>query len=211
MKKLSEEEIRLIKNDLISSKSAKRRSAAKKIGKYQILSMSNELLEAYIKERKDVRTWETQTAMITALGKIDCKDALPYLQEIVDRNKDFDTITAYAALAYIRLTRKNPNDTETIIDFMMSGNTMVFDGAVMALAYDDIVPTQSEMKKIIEILDKRKGVYDRPYSNPIPMLISAMYKWPQEISLPFLIRYQNIIQYAHIVTNTLAGKRSYRE
>ena len=85
--------------------------------------------------------------MITVLGKIDCKDALPYLQEIVDRNKDFDTITAYAALSYIRLTRKHPNDTETIIDFMMSGNTMVFDGAVMALAYDDIVPTQSEMKK----------------------------------------------------------------
>ena len=211
MKKMSEEEILLIKDDLASSKSAKRRSAAKKIGRYQILSLSNELLEAYINERKDIRTWETQTAMITALGKIDCKAALPYLQEIVDRNKDMDTITAYAALAYIRLTRKNPNDVETIIAFMTNGNTMVFDGAVMALAYDDIVPAQSEMKKIIEILDRRKVVYERPYSNPIPILISAMYKWPQEISLPFLTQYKDISQYAHIVTNTLAGKRSYRE
>ena len=211
MKKLTEEEILSIKKDLISSKSAKRRSAAKKIGKYHIISMRNELLEAYIKERQDVRTWETQAVMITALGKVDHKAAVPYLQEIIDRNKEFDAITADAALAYIRLTRKNPNDMETIINFMTIGNASVFDGAVMALAYDDIVPTESEMKKVIEILNMRKAVYDRPYSNPVAMLISAMYKWPQEISLPFLTQYQYDLQYAHLVVNTLAGKRSYRD
>ena len=211
MKKLNEEEILFIKNDLLSSKSAKRRSAAKKIGKYQIISLRDELLQAYIKERQDVRTWETQTAMITALGKVDHKAALPYLQEIIDRNKDADTITIYTALAYIRLTRKNANDMETIIDFMTIGNASVFDGAVTALAYDDIVPTESEMKKVIEILNARKAVYDRPFSNPIPLIISAMYKWPQEISLPFLTQYQDVPQYAHLVASTLAGKRSYRD
>lgn len=69
--KITEEEILLIKRKLISSKSAKRRSAAKKIGKYRIISLRDELLEAYIKEREDIRTWETQTKMITALGKVD--------------------------------------------------------------------------------------------------------------------------------------------
>ena len=211
MKKLTEEEILLIKKDLISSKSAKRRSAAKKIGKYQVISLRDELLEAYIKEREDIRTWETQTEMITALGKVDHKAALPYLQEIIDQNKDFDAITAFTALAYIRLTRKNVNDMETVIDFMTIGNASVFDGAVMALAYDDIVPTEAEMKKVAEILGTRRAVYDRPYSNPIAMLISAMYKWPQEISLPFLTQYQAVPQYAHLVANTLAGKRSYRD
>lgn len=211
MKKITEEEILLIKKDLISSKSAKRRSAAKKIGKYQIISLRDELLEVYIKEREDIRTWETQTEMITALGKVDHKEALPYLQEIIDQNKDFDTITAFTALAYIRLTRKHVNDMKTVIDFMTIGSVSVFDGAVMALAYDDIVPTEAEMKKVIEILDARKAIYDRPYSNPIAMLISAMYKWPQEISLPFLTQYQYAPEYAHLVANTLAGKRSYRD
>lgn len=211
MKRLNEEEILSVKNDLVSSKSAKRRSAAKKIGKYQIISMKDDLLEAYVKERQDVRTWETQAVMITALGKVDHKAALPYLQEIIDQNKAFDAITGFAALAYIRLTRKNANDMETVIDFMTIGNTSVFDGAVMALAYDDIIPTESEMKKVIEILNARKAVYDRPYSNPIAMLISAMYKWPQEISLPFLTQYQHAPEYAHLVANTLAGKRSYTD
>ena len=69
------------------------------------------------------------------------------------------------------------------------------------------------MKKLNaeEILLIKKAVYDRPYSNPIAMLISAMYKWPQEISLPFLTQYQYDLQYAHLVVNTLAGKRSYRD
>lgn len=211
MKKLNDEEVLSVKNDLTSPKSAKRRSAAKKIGKYRITSLRDELLEAYVKERQDVRTWETQAVMITALGKVDHKAALPYLQEIIDQNKDFDAITGFTALAYIRLTRKSDNDMETVIDFLMIGNASVFDGAVMALAYDDIVPTESEMKKVIEILNTRKAVYDRPYSNPIALIISAMYKWPQEISLPFLTQYQDMPQYAHLVANTLAGKRSYRD
>lgn len=79
------------------------------------------------------------------------------------------------------------------------------------MAYVDIVPTEAEMKKVIEILDTGKAVYDRPYSNPIAMLISAMHKWPQEISLPFLTQYQYAPECAHLAANTLAGKRSYRD
>ncbi|MDE7399748.1 MAG: hypothetical protein K2N06_09500 [Oscillospiraceae bacterium] len=114
--------------------------------------------------------------MIKALGKLDCKAAIPYLKEIVDINKDEDTITSYAALSYIRLTRNDVNDMTVILDFLKNGNAMVFSGAVMAMAYDDVIPTEPEMKKVLEILNKRKSVYDRPFSNPIQRIISAMYK-----------------------------------
>ena len=42
----TQEELTAIKSDLTSSKSAKRRSAAKKIGKQQITSLKDDLLEA---------------------------------------------------------------------------------------------------------------------------------------------------------------------
>lgn len=211
MKAITEEEIVQIKLGLFSAKSAKRRSAAKKIAKYQIVSLGNDLLEAYLKERNDARTWETQTAMIHAFGKIECKAALPFLKEIVDANKDSDTITGYAALSYIRLTRKRANDMDMIIQFLSHGNTMLFDGAAMALAYDDVLPSEQEMKTVLTILGERKEIYERPCSNPIPLLISSMYRWPSEISLPFLEQYKNDPRFAHIVEKTLAGKRFCQE
>lgn len=207
----TQEELTAIKSDLTSSKSAKRRSAAKKIGKQQITSLKDDLLEAYLRERKDSRTWETQTAMITVLGKLKCQEALPYLKENVDENKDANTITAYASLAYIRISRTHPNDMDVILRFLENGNTMVFDGAVMAMAWDDVVPAEEEMRRVIEILERRKPVYERPFSNPIQQIISAMHKWPTEISLPFLNQYRDIPQYAHFVENKLSGKRSSRE
>lgn len=211
MKIITEQEILSIKNDLFSSKSVKRRSAAKKIGKYKIISMEQLLLEAYIEEKKDSRTWETQTEMIKALGKIGCKAAIPYLKEIIDMNKEQDTITAYAALSYVRLTRNEVNDMTIIFDFLKNGNTMVFDGAVMALAYDDVIPAESEMKKVIEILNERKSVYERPFSNPVGQIISAMYQWPHELTAPFLNQYKDVPEYEHFIKNTLAGKKSCRE
>ncbi len=211
MRSVTEEEIIQIKADLLAAKSAKRRSAAKKIAKYQIVSLGNDLLEAYLRERNDARTWETQTAMIHAFGKIGYKAALPFLKEIVDANKDSDTITCYAALSYIRLTRTCANDMDMIIQFLSHGNTMLFDGAAMALAYDDVLPSEQEMKTVLKILDERKEIYERPCSNPIPFLISAMYRWSPELALPFLEQYKNDPRYAHIVQKTLAGKRHCRE
>lgn len=211
MKILTEQDIASIKSDLHSSKSVKRRGAAKKIGKNKIMSLEQLLLEAYLKEREDTRTWETQTEMVKALGKLGCKAAIPYLKEIVDRNKDEDTITAYATLSYIRLTKKDGNDMALILDLLKNGNTMVFDGAVMALAYDDVIPAESDMEKVIELLNERKSVYERPFSNPIGQIISAMYQWPHELTLPFLNQYKTIPAYAHFVENTLAGIKSCRE
>ena len=155
MKQLTNEEILLIKNDLVSSKSPKRRSAAKKIAKYKIVSLANELLNAYLEERKDIRTWETQSAMINALAKINCKAAIPYLKEIVDENKDMDTVTMKASLSYIRLNREALNDMTLILSLLEKGKRSVFMGAVYAMAYDDVIPTEQEIITVLDIFEKR--------------------------------------------------------
>lgn len=207
MKQLTKEEIILIKSNLFSSKSPKRRSAAKKIARYAVFSLSDDLLEAYLKERKDVRTWETQCEMIKAFAKIDCKAAIPYLKEIVDENKDMDTITTFASLSYIRLNRQSANDMSVIIDFLEKGNRSVFMGAIYAMAYDDVVPTEQEMSYVLEIFEKRT-VYTDPYTYNAQPIISSMHKWQNEMIAPFLEHYSKYPQYAHFIENTFAGKKS---
>ena len=207
MKQLTQEEIILIKSNLFSSKSSKRRSAAKKIARYAVVSLADELLEAYLKERKDIHTWETQSEMIKAFAKIDCKAAIPYLKEIVDENKDMDTITTFASLSYIRLNRQSANDMSVIIDFLENGNRSVFMGAIYAMAYDDVVPTEQEMTYVLDIFEKRT-VYTDPYTYNAQPIISAMHKWKNEMIAPFLGHYSKYPQYAHFIENTFAGKKS---
>jgi hypothetical protein len=81
LNKNSVEEVAHIASDLQNSKSEKRRSAAKKIGKNQLLQLSDQLYLAYLKEREDERTWETQVEMIRALGKIEAKTAITLMEE----------------------------------------------------------------------------------------------------------------------------------
>ena len=210
MKQLTEEEIILIKGELCSSKSSKRRSAAKKIARYEIVSLADELLEAYLKERKDVRTWETQMEMIKAFAKIDCKAAIPYLKEIVDKNEDMDTITTYAALSYIRLNRQSKNDMSEIMGVLEKGNRSVFMGAIYAMAYDDVVPTEQEMTCVLDIFEKR-AVYNDHYTCSAQHIISAMHKWQNEMIAPFLEHYSKYPQYANFIENTFSGKKSCKE
>ena len=208
---ITPEELCELSEKLRSKRSPERRSAAKKIGKKHITSLGDELLEAYLKEREDKRTWETQTEMIKALGRLDHKAAIPYLKDIVDRDLDADTITAYAALSYIRLTRQSKDDMTVTLTLFEKGSAMVFDGAVMALAYDDVLPTEEQMKRLMSIFRKRRKVYERPYSNPIHQMIGMMYRWSDEIKREFTDRYKAMPQYGYVISKTLAGKRSIRE
>ena len=211
MKEISKEEFLTIKNDLFSSKSSTRRNAAKKIKRNEIVSLAEDLLKAYLEERKDVRTWETQTEMIKALGKIHCQAVIPYLKEIVDADKDMDTITIYATLEYIRLTRRNPNDMSLILNFLKNGGKSVFTGAVFAMAFDDVIPTKQQMIEVLNILDKERAVYNNPYVYPTQHIISSMYKWPNEMILPFLQHYIQYPQYVDFIENTLSEKKSCKE
>ena len=63
-KKITEEEINAICENLVSTKSSNRRSAAKKIRKYNLTRLGDELYNAYLKENlgdsngNDSNTWK---------------------------------------------------------------------------------------------------------------------------------------------------------
>ena len=190
-KQLTTEEITQIASDLQNSKSDKRRSAAKKIGKNQLVQLGNELYTAYIKEREDKRTWETQTEMIFAFGKIGYTKALPDLKLIIERNVPHDMITNAAARSYVRLKRKDLKDVKPVIDLLQFGNLSVLNGAICILTFDDMTPSETEIKAIISIMDSKKeeDISIRGLSDPREYLLSAMSKWKNSTSETYIRRF----------------------
>jgi HEAT repeat protein len=190
-KQLSTEEITQIASDLQNSKSEKRRSAAKKIGKNQLGELGDELYNAYIKEREDKRTWETQTEMILAFGKIGYKKALPDIKTIIDKNEPHDMITIAAARSYVRLNRKDLRDVEPVIDLLQFGNLSVLNGATAILTFDDMSTSEENAKTIISIMDSKKeeDIAIRGLGDPRENLISAMSKWKNPTSETYIKRF----------------------
>jgi hypothetical protein len=147
MAKMTNEEIT---EKLFSKKSSDRRKAAKEIGKNKLKDFGNDLYKQYLEERKDKRTWETQCEMIKALGHIDYKNAFKEIGEIVKNNIPHDMITICAATAYVQLKRGNINDGKPVLELLEFGGISVIGGALFALAFDQMMPDNETIEKIIK-------------------------------------------------------------
>lgn len=190
-KQLTAEEIMQIELDLQNKLSRKRRSTAKKVGKSRLIQLGDSLYNAYIKECEDKRTWETQTEMILALGRIGYTDALSDLKQIIDANKPHDMITVAAARSYVRLKRKSLNDVEPVIELLKFGNLSVLNGATDVLTFDDMQPAEEDIKTIISILNIKdeSEISIRGLGDPREGLLSAMSKWKDATSRAYLKRF----------------------
>jgi len=137
-------------------KSAKRRSAAKKLRKLQDVDAGRFLLAALETELKDVRTWETQYQMIMAIGECGYKPALPFLNQLAKQN--FESTMVYVAIgdAIVRLSIENERDTTSIFEIIDTGNAMLIDGALRAMAMLKMVPIDSHIEKIIGYFVKKE-------------------------------------------------------
>jgi len=204
------ETIESICQDLNSSKSEIRRKAAKRIRVLNLVELSDDLYNAYLKEKEDKRTWETQMQMIQALGAIGYKKALPEINKIIDKNERLDMITFVAALSYVRLMRKNPNDVSPILYLMKEGQLSVLCGAMAALTFDNMVPTDEKISQIIKTIDSFEedkihvvGVHD-----PRGYLISAMSLWKIGLTQSFLKKYSDTKFLKTNVEETLKRKKS---
>lgn len=145
-------------NELIAhledSKSAKRRSAAKSLRKLKDGRAGPALLSALKSEVEDSRTWETQYQMVMALGECGYKDSLPYLVELSGR--PFEATMVYVALgdAILRLSRSTPNDVSAVFELISTGNEMLIDGGLRAMAMLRLVPSASEITRLVEFVER---------------------------------------------------------
>lgn len=139
---------------LEAPKSAKRRSAAKKLRKLKVGTAGPALLVALKKEVEDPRTWETQYQLVMALGECEYRDALPYLVAL--SNRSFEATMVYMALgdAIVRLSRSQPNDIYAVFDLIGTGNEMLIDGGLRAIAMLRLVPGENEITKLLEFVER---------------------------------------------------------
>jgi hypothetical protein len=185
------ETIESISENLNSSKSEIRRKAAIRIRELNLVELGDNLYNAYLKEKEDKRTWETQMQMIQALGAIGYKKALSEINTIIDKNERLDMITFAAALSYVRLMKKRFNDISPIINLMKKGQLSILCGAMAALAFDDMIPEDEEIAEIINTIDgfDENRIHETGVHDPRKYLISAMSLWKIELTQPFLNKY----------------------
>jgi hypothetical protein len=162
----------------------------KEIGKDRLIDLSDELFQAYLKEQRDARTWETQVEMILALGLLDCKHSLPEIELIVRANNPEDMITYVASQTYVRLKRQTKDGTPCI-ELLKFGRLSVIHGCLDPLGYDKMVPPIDQIKELIRLgwdLHKHKDRLGQEYglSDPRYGLAAACAGWDKELTKEFL-------------------------
>ncbi|MCC9043559.1 hypothetical protein LNQ81_12835 [Myroides sp. M-43] len=184
MAKVLKESIEYLKLLLESSKAPERRKAAKLMGEFEVVDLGDSLYQAYLKESKNLKAWETQCIMIKAIGKIKYKNVLPHLESILEENQVDDMITHEVALAYVRINRKSIKDISPILKLLKEGNLSVLSGALAVLAFDDIIPEKEDMYTLIDAVNLKKSLIKEQHEvgsfDPREYLLSAMSKWDRK-------------------------------
>ncbi|NRA80454.1 MAG: hypothetical protein HRU18_19810 [Pseudoalteromonas sp.] len=120
------------------------------------------LLAALENELNDERTWETQYQMIMAIGECDYKPALPFLNEFVKQDNKATMLYVAIGDAIVRLSTENERDTATIFKLIDIGNEALIEGAFRAMAMLKMIPSYSEVEKIINYVaakDLNQGIH----------------------------------------------------
>jgi hypothetical protein len=200
-----------IREKLNSKKSPERRRAAVEIGKNKMAELGEELYQKYLEERKDKRTWETQCEMVKALGVIDFKKSLEIIEEIIKQNTPHDMIIINAALSYVRLKRQSLQEGNPVVELLNFGKFSIIEGAVMALAYDQMNPDNESIEKIIKSSWDWRN--EKGYGDNRKYVAVACWKWDKKLTESFLEhcietadQYDNNLR--EICRNSLNGKYS---
>lgn len=202
------EQAEVLRQNLRSTKSAVRRKAAHQIGKSRLYALGNELFSAFLQEQLDARTWETQVAMIRALGEIHYVDALPRINSICENNKAFDAITGAAAMAYVRLKRIRSDDATPVIQLLKMGDYSVTMGALDALGYDRMKPTNDEIITILALVGTKEFTRPKGTGDPRYGLAAAAAGWSLSLVKEFLTgcTETNDVPLRYVAENALNGR-----
>ena len=180
-----------VKEKLLSKKSSDRLSATKRILKENILELADQLFAAYTKEKRDKRTWETQSEMVKALGVLNYKPAISDIEVIVRQNIPHDMITMNATTAFVQIKRKNIYDAQPVLELLNFGSISVISGALYALAIDKMLPPKTEIEEILQIcwdINKHKDRVGHEFGliDPRIYLAVACAGWDLELTKDFL-------------------------
>jgi hypothetical protein len=140
---------------LRDSRSAKRRSAAKKLRLAGDSGACSALRQALLVELQDARTWEAQYQMLMALGDCQCVDALPDLEALLASELEVPRLEPMVHLALgdalLRIRWTAGKVTDGVIAILRSANRDIASGAARAIALQRLRFDEETTKEIISI------------------------------------------------------------
>jgi HEAT repeat protein len=163
------------------NRSARRRSAARRLGKIGDPAAGPALLAALEEETGDRRTWETQYEMIVALGRCRYAPAVPFLKSLADSEVPFDSLYGAAGNAVARVAVAEHTLTEELHWCLATGPADLVDGAMEAL-WDERAGIDPEIAdELAEYL-----IHQGPYDGVRYWAALAARIWPGDAALRFL-------------------------
>jgi len=125
--------------DLTGRPTVARRKAAKAAVKHGA-ELCPALLEGLEIEKGTSNNWETNVALVDAIGTLGCPCAEPLLKELVYRDGlgEHDIVKSAAAKALVRVARKDLGDVGPVLELLEQGGFSVKAGALDAVGYDQM-------------------------------------------------------------------------
>ncbi|WP_034087581.1 hypothetical protein [Streptacidiphilus albus] len=168
-------------HQLRDSRSARRRSAAKQIGKLGDPAAGYSLLEVLEVEAADARTWETQYEMIVALGSCRCSAAVPFLKSLADAGFKFDSLYGAVGDSIIRISLADGRLEEELRWCLELARPDLVDGAMKAM-WDEGVSLDPDLSSwLVDYL-----LSQDPHAGVRYWAALAARRWEGEVSLRFL-------------------------
>ncbi len=174
---------------LSDSKSAKRRSAAKKIRKSGDPDAGPALLPALQKELEDQRTWETQYQLIMALGYCLHGDAIEFLEALSHEGR-VEMVQTAIGDALFRLSGGASGDLRRAVDFIDRGDPELIHGAFQAMAMERVIP--SDDKQAQRIVDYGCSLKLGQNDWAAIWLLRAVPGWNQSLVEPLLSHWSTV-------------------
>ncbi|GAQ51473.1 HEAT repeat domain-containing protein [Streptomyces acidiscabies] len=133
--------------------SAKRRSAAKRLGKLANETAGPALLHALRREIGNRRTWETQYEMTMALGACGYRPAIEFLTELAKEPTDATALHLALGDSIVRLRSPQDGFTAPLEWCLDRGDPSLVDGALRAIAALGAVLNARSVDRLLDFLD----------------------------------------------------------
>ena len=174
---------------LSDSKSAKHRSAAKKLRKSGDSDAGPSLLAALQNELRDQRTWETQYQMIMALGQCQHTEATEFLEALSQEGR-IESVQTAIGDALFRLSGGASGDLRKAVDFIDRGDPELIHGAFQAMAMERVIPTDDEQAH--RIVDYGCSLKLGQNDWAVIWLLRAIPGWPTSLVEPLLSHWSQV-------------------
>ncbi|MDG9669199.1 hypothetical protein ONV78_15765 [Hahella sp. CR1] len=195
--------------DLESGSSPKLRKAAEAIYRNKLQGYCSYLIHALTKEIRKKKAWRTQCQLIKTIAGIDCTEALPILNQLLDEKYESTILYKEIGLAIFILQSTEQEGLEFLFTSIRKGNVHQICGACAGVLKKKVVPAREDIRRItsgIQLYTEHEGAIITPRC----YIAAVAYLWPLEETRDFLesckkSTWKGLVE---IADSSLQGKKS---